>query len=191
MAFDDTEIEIKLAASEVDFERVQSALAATASLKSETDQSDHYFVPKNSSYLTERYPYEWLSVRDRGAKATVNYKHFYPEGAEHHSHCDELDVPIGDVGRMIQLLERAGFELVVTVRKRRQMYAVADDFEVSLDVVDDLGHFIEIEAIRDQGGVEKTREAVITYATSLGLSIQAVDPRGYPYQMLRQKGLVG
>lgn len=190
MAFNDTEIEMKFAVGVEEFENIRSALAATGTRESESQQCDHYFVPRHRSYLEQQFPFEWLSVRERGDGALLNYKHFHPEGAEHHSHCDEIEVSTADAAKTIRLLDALGFTRVVIVRKHRVVYTVAGDYEVSMDTVDELGQFVEIEAIRDQGGVAKTRKAIADFALSLGLGAETADPRGYPYQLLRKKGCV-
>jgi predicted adenylyl cyclase CyaB len=190
MAFDDTEIEMKFPVTAEQFEKLRAAVAASGVLRGETGQCDEYFVPVDGSYLAQEYPYEWLSIRQRGDRVLLNYKHFYPEGAERHSHCDEIELPVGDMSKAGKLLEALGFTRAVTVRKQRVVYTISDDHEVALDSVDELGHFVEIEALRDMGGVSETRRSVAELARTLGLDVQAADPRGYPYQLLRKKGLV-
>jgi predicted adenylyl cyclase CyaB len=190
MAFDGIEVEIKLAVTRAQFEAVREAMATKGIEAGESDQLDHYFVPKDNSYLSVRFPYEWLSVRERGGSALINHKHFHPEGAEHHTHCDETELSVSDPKAASGMLEALGFTRAVTVHKHRLTYRIRADFEVALDTVDDLGSFVEIEALRDQGGVEMTREAVVEFAKSLGLDIDVVDPRGYPYQLLLKSGML-
>ena len=63
-------------------------------------------------------------------------------------------------------------------------------FEISLDSVKELGHFIEIEAMKDFGGVEATREKLFEFAKNLGVDTSNLDLRGYPYQLMKKKGLI-
>ena len=65
-----------------------------------------------------------------------------------------------------------------------------DEFEIALDKVKDLGLFIEIEAIKDFGSVEKTRRELFEFAKSLGINVKNVDKRGYPYLLMRKRGLI-
>jgi adenylate cyclase class 2 len=129
------------------------------------------------------------SASGSAGKVLLNYKHFYPEGAEHHTHCREIEVEVAAAGPAVRLLEALGFELVVTVRKVREQYRV-DGFEIGLDEVDGLGHFVEIEALHDHGGIAKTRAAVEAFSHQLGVDLSRTDPRGYPYRLLRAKGLL-
>jgi len=59
-----------------------------------------------------------------------------------------------------------------------------------LDSVKELGNFIEIETIKDFGTVENVRERIFEFAKFLGVDISEPDKRGYPYLLLKKKGLV-
>ncbi len=190
MAFADTEIEVKLEISEDQYRRLEIKLPSLGKKTEEAPHRDAYFSPHSAPYVNERYPFEWLSIRERGDRAFINYKHFFPEGAEHHTHATEINLPIEDPDRFASLLLAIGFEELVVVAKLRLAYLVDDLYEVSLDRVDGLGHFVEIEAMKDQGGIAKTRERLETLAADLDLGEAKADPRGYPYQLLRQAGRV-
>ena len=84
-----------------------------------------------------------------------------------------------------------GFREMVTVKKHRERFVFKGDFEICLDSVEDLGYFIEIESLRDFGGVEKTRGKLLEFAEALGLKDQRMDKRGYPYELMKKRGLLG
>ena len=52
------------------------------------------------------------------------------------------------------------FKKVITVDKTREIYD-CKDFEVVLDNVKNLGNFLEIEAKKDLGGLEKTKQSLL------------------------------
>jgi predicted adenylyl cyclase CyaB len=192
MAFDDKEVEIKLQITVADLRRIESRLAKVATPVGTTTQMDHYYSPQQRSYLEHKYPYEWLSVRERQSKCLLNYKHFHPEGAERHEYCDEYEIEIDNPETARKILEALGFEYLVTVKKARSEFVVDDELSIALDVVDNLGQFVEIEAIDDAGGgISGARMAVRKYAEEqLGLDLHSADPRGYPYQLLKKAGIV-
>lgn len=192
MAFDDKEVEIKLEVTAAELERVAAELARTAKPVKTATQTDHYYSPTHNSYVAHKYPYEWLSVRERQTKCLLNYKHFYPEGAEQHDYCDEYEVAIDDPDTARKMLEALGFKHLVTVKKTRSEFVVGTDFTIALDLVEGLGEFIEVEALHGTGsGVRGARTAVRTFAENqLKLDLTRADPRGYPYQLLRKAGKI-
>ena len=64
-----------------------------------------------------------------------------------------------------------------------------DEFEIGLDTVKDLGFFIEIESIKDFGSVEKTRKKIFEFAELLGID-HSRELRGYPFLLMKKKGLI-
>ena len=62
--------------------------------------------------------------------------------------------------------------------------------EIALDKVRELGHFIEIEAKKNFGSIEATREKLFQFAKDLGIDITKTDLRGYPFLLMEKKGLI-
>jgi adenylate cyclase class 2 len=188
MAFDNIEIELKFRVTENLFSSIRSLLSS--SFHGESRQVDHYFVPKWNNYLAHEFPFEWLSVRERGDKSVLNYKHFHPEGAEESTHCDEYECSIPDPGSLITILQAVGIDRVVTVDKTRQLYRL-EDVEVTMDRIQGLGAFVEIEATRKHGSIDGTRTHLMEIAERLGLIAPEaeVDYRGYPYLLWKLQGL--
>lgn len=76
------------------------------------------------------------------------------------------------------------------MEKERQIYVFENKFETALDKVKELGHFIEIEAIKNLGSVEKTREELHEFAERLGIDPSNEDHKGYPRKLMLKKGLL-
>jgi adenylate cyclase class IV len=110
MAFDTIEIEIKVKINSSEVAEVKSALNKVAQLSKTEHQIDTYYVPEHENYMAEKYPYKWFSIRSRGDKNILNFKHFYPEGAEKTTHCHEYETAISDAKNMHAILsELKGF----------------------------------------------------------------------------------
>ena len=77
-------------------------------------------------------------------------------------------------------------EKLVTVKKKRMVF-VKKDFEIALDKVDDLGYFIEIESLKDLGGVMKTRKRLIDFAKIIGIDKITNVAGGYAAEPMRKK----
>ena len=120
----------------------------------------------------------------------MNYKHFYPENAEAKTHCDEFETELGKSEQLEKLFSAINLQKLVTVEKERETYRFKDEFEIALDIVKDLGHFIEIEAIKNFGSVGAAREKIYEFAENLGIDVSKADKRGYPYLLMKKKGLI-
>lgn len=187
MAVDNVEIEVKIKlSSEIEYNLLKDSVNKISKFQSETFQIDEYFSPKSKDFLQEKFPFEWLSIRHRNDKSILNYKHFFPEGAEKHEYCNEYELTISDSEMMKKIFESLDIESKVIVEKKRQTYVYKDEFEIVLDEVKNLGFFIEIEAIKDFGGVELTRERLNEFVKELNINVNNIDYRGYPFQLLNK-----
>lgn len=75
-----------------------------------------------------------------------------------------------DSASMLQgILTAVDFEVVGSVHKQRERF-VRDDTVVTLDMVDGLGEFAEIEVQTDASGIEQAEEELAQIADELGLS---------------------
>lgn len=190
MSHNDTEIEIKIKIDGNVFSKVRKKLEQTAKFEKKVRQSDEYFTPAHRNFVEPKFPFEWMSIRKRGDKTILNYKHFIPEDAEVHTHCDEFETEIKNSEGLKKIFSAVNMKSLVTVDKEREVFIYNGEFEVALDIVKDLGYFIEIETMRDFGSVEEARKRLFELAKSLGVDTSNPDLRGYPYLMMEKKGLV-
>ena len=190
MAHGNQEIEIKIPVSEETFKSVREKLQKLATPSGSSRQVDSYFSPSHRDFMEPRFPFEWLSVRRRGDSAILTYKHWYPENQEISTHCDEFETPVNDPEQLERVLKVLDFRPLVTVEKTRETFRFEDRLEICLDDVKDLGFFIEIESMKNLGTVEETRKQLFGFAARLGLENTRMDKRGYPYELMRKKGLL-
>jgi adenylate cyclase, class 2 len=109
---------------------------------------------------------------------------------------EEIEIPFKEGAEsfrdLSRLFENLGFQPVATVRKRRTTFHLSGpphEIEVTLDHVDGLGDFAEIETIApDEAALPPAQAAVLALAAQLGL--EAVEPRSYLRMILeaRQDG---
>lgn len=189
MAHDGIEVEVKIPLSAKEFSQLKQALEARAKFEKKTLQVDEYYTPAHKNFLNFEFPFEWLSIRKRGDKAILNYKHFHPENVEITTHCDEFETEVKNIESLEKLLKALDFKQLVVVEKERELFN-AGDFEISLDSVRNLGYFVEIEALKSFGSVEDTRKKIFSFAQSFGLDVFSSDKRGYPFMLLKKKGLI-
>ncbi|MBW2977861.1 class IV adenylate cyclase [Candidatus Woesearchaeota archaeon] len=183
------EIEIKFKLDEDSFLKIKEKIKKISKFVKISKQKDEYFTPSHRNFMAVKYPFEWLSIRERGSKTILNYKHFYPENVKEFTHCDEVEHEVGDAAQLKKIFSALDFKSLVIVEKEREVYNY-NDFEIGMDTVKEAGHFIEIEAKKDFGSVEKTREKLFEFAKSLDIDISKADNRGYPYILMKIKGLI-
>lgn len=189
VAYSDIEVEIKIEVGRAEFEAAEAALRAGGKFVSESRQVDAYFNHPDRDFLTPRYPFEWLSLRRRGRKVLINYKHWHPENSLRTTHCDEFETEIDSADKQEKILLALGFRRLVTVDKTRRNYLWTGAFTVSLDRVKGLGFFIEIEAERPAGTPEQTAARLWEVVRELGITKYTENLRGYPYTLMERKGL--
>lgn len=190
MAHNNTEIEIKLKISQDEYLNTKNLLEKIAVFKKISKQSDQYFTPENKNFIEPQFPFEWLSLRSRGDKTIINYKHWHPENSKNVTHCDEFETEIDSLENIKKIFEVLNIKNLVTVQKERLVFEYQDEFEIGLDQVNDLGFFIEIETIKDFGSVDIAREKLFNFAQMLNLDISNPDMRGYPYLLLEKNNLI-
>jgi predicted adenylyl cyclase CyaB len=190
MAQDNIEVEIKVKISKDRFEKIKARVQKTAKFIKKTRQIDYYYnlLPKN--FLKPEYPYEWLSIRDRGGKLLLNYKYWYPPGAKHTTHCDEYETEIGDKEQLDRIFKALNITEIVKVDKTRRTYVYKNKIEIAMDKVVGLGYFIEAEALKNEGGIDKTYEKLAEFLKSLGVRKIVTVPGGYALAMMKKKGLI-
>jgi predicted adenylyl cyclase CyaB len=190
MAHDDIEVEIKLQLDKDSYQSVKEKLKALAEQKNTSHQIDEYFTPHHKDFLDYDYPYEWLRIGQRSGKTILNYKHWYPENECPFTHCDEFQTEVSCPERLRKIFKAIDMKPLVTVDKQRETFIYKDELEIVLDTVKDLGHFMEIETIKDFGSIEKAREQLFAFAKLLNLSTDKVVNRGYPYLLMDKLGLL-
>ncbi|HHI00055.1 MAG TPA: class IV adenylate cyclase [Thermococcus litoralis] len=82
----------------------------------------------------------------------------------------EIEVSIEDVDTYLELLSLLGFREVLTVKKTREKYYVEKGVTVTLDEVEGLGKFVEIEKLaKDEKEVQREVPRLMEILRSLGI----------------------
>lgn len=148
-------------------------------------QEDTYYVPAHRNFLDEAIISEWLRVRRTTDIATITYKRWLPIGAEVQTHCDEYEAVIAPVEAVEHMLRALDMRSIVCVRKKRSSWRLAQ-CEVSIDEVDQLGYFIELEFKGEYESVDQALLSLQAVLSSLEAEVSPQDRRGYPYHLLKR-----
>jgi adenylate cyclase class 2 len=164
------EIETKYPAP--DFARLEVRLNEMgAKLAEEHTEADHYFnAPDRDFAQTD----EAFRLRRIGAQNLLTYKG--PRAAGPTKTRLEIEVPVGDgdgpAGDMIRLVEQLHYRPVAVVRKQRRSYELQRDgfdLHVSLDDVEGVGRYAEVEIVAEETRSDAAKQVVLKIADELGL----------------------
>jgi adenylate cyclase class 2 len=179
-------IEVEIQVIIKDPENIEKRLNEVGKFVKSRKQIDKYFVPAHKDFFDIKdMPDEYLRVRYEEDKNHINYSflHFGEDGWLRNT--DEYETLVDKPEVAEEIFHKIGLVLKITVEKIRK-YFDCGDFEVTLDKIKDLGDFMEIEAKKDFGGVDKTRKACEDFLSSLNIEYDIQKEMGYP-RMLYKK----
>lgn len=140
----DVEIERKYKINEAIFEKIKkyfNDLGVDGKLEK---QNDIYFSPQHFPFFGGNIDNEALRIRILDDRNVLSYKKFYYATGEELAHSDEHEMEIDDVDKMKLILRDLRIDEAFTLKKDRIIYDY-EGIEVSLDIVDNLGYFVELE----------------------------------------------
>jgi adenylate cyclase class 2 len=140
----------------------------------EKNQSDYYYSPAHKSFVgTKKY---YLRVRQQSDGSAVFAFHDVINDLK----TEELEVDISDFVIFSEILKKLDCRLDCLVEKNRKIYR-NDNFEITIDQVNDLGSFIELEYAGSEVGDSLVQQYFNELITKLGLNREdLVAGVGYP-----------
>ena len=132
-------------------------------------QSDIYFAHPSRDFMKTD---EALRIREAGNEYTLTYKG--PKLDKLTKTREEIEIKLDDPAPMAGVLKMLGFMEVAPVVKTRSHYTLGD-YQVALDEVEGLGHFIEVEKHADSYKPEELVELL----KSLGVEESKMERRSY------------
>ncbi|OGI64973.1 hypothetical protein A3A95_02380 [Candidatus Nomurabacteria bacterium RIFCSPLOWO2_01_FULL_39_18] len=134
----------------------------------ELHQIDYVFAPKGTPYPDVPMGATVLRVRKQNDKYFFTLK--IPQSS--HQDCIEREMEIKDGAMMVEILELMKWDKLPTVDKKR-IKTSFKDMEIVLDVVEQLGEFIEVEKMvkhEDYEDRKKIQEELFDFLSTLGVS---------------------
>lgn len=190
MAKDNVEVEVKVRLTKSQFQKIRQQIKKTSKFIKTSHHIDTYYSPIHPNFLKPKHPYKWLSIRQRDKKVLLNFKHWYPEGAKHTTHCDEYETHFENKDQLGMILNALNINKLVTIDKKREVYIYENKIELAFDEVKTLGYFMEAESLNNTGGIEKTYKYLEDFVKSLGVKKVVTIPGGYAAELMRKKGLM-
>lgn len=182
-------VEVEIQVFIKDPEKIEKRLNEVGKFVKEKRQVDKYYVLPQRDFFAKDMPDEYLRIRYEEGKNHLNYSflHFSDDGWLKAT--DEYETLIDKPEVAEEIFERINLIQKVIVKKNRK-YFDCGDFEVTLDSIENLGEFMEIEAKKDFGGIDTTRKACEEFLKNLNVEYEIQKEMGYPrmlYKKLNKK----
>lgn len=157
------EIEIKVRVPDLGTIRERITVRGGVLTEQLTEHDSYYNAPHRDFGVTD----EALRLRRAGEKAIVTYKG--PKNTILGSKVrEELNLDISDPTAFDKIVTSLGFKPVAVVIKKREYYQY-QDFTISLDQVEGLGDFVEIELITENDA-ERAAKRIDNIAKEIGVT---------------------
>ena len=178
-------IEIEIQAIIKNPKEVERKLKKVGKFIKTKKQVDNYFVTPRRNFFAKEPPIEYLRIRYEKDKNHLNYSflHFGKNGWLRAT--DEYETLVDKPEAVEEIFKKIGLVPKVTVIKTRK-YFDCGNFEVTLDKIKGLGNFMEVEAKKDLGGIDKTRKACSDFLNSLNIKYEVKKDMGYPRMLYRK-----
>ena len=136
-------------------------------------------------FLSVRPVKEWLRLRSENGKYSITYKnwHYQKDGRSYHA--DEYESVIDNIKGLKKLFKALDFNTLTTVNKIRKTW-IYKDYEISLDTVENLGDFVEIEFKGESQNPDHKKISVemVEFLRKLDCGKIKKNNGGYPFLLL-------
>ena len=159
-------IEVEVKAKIDSFEEMEKRLENLGAIKSKKEfQEDIYFASPIVDFAQTD---EALRIRTTNNNIFITYKG--PKLNKDAKTRKEVEMNIESAGKAKDIFEEIGFKEVRTVRKNRQYYTY-ENFEISLDDVEGLNPYMEIEiSLEDGNDYDDAQKSIFELFEKLGIT---------------------
>lgn len=155
--------------------------------KKDISQKDTYYNAPHRDFVSVKYPFEWLRIRETQKGFSLDYKHFHPENVKVTDYCDEFETKVENVESLKKIMQNLNFKELICVDKNRSTW-IFKDVEIAIDDVKELGNFIELELKKEVDNPKEGKEYLYKILDELNAKVGEEDLRGYPFKLLANKG---
>lgn len=178
---DNVEMEIKVKLTKEEYEKMNKMLKSVGKFLLRSNQQDIYY---RSDYFGSD-SNKLLRLRLSGNKKVLTYKTY-----NNNIYCEEYEVEIDNSNNLMKIFDSIGLNKITEVKKERYIYSYQDKYEISLDKVDNLGYFIEIEVKETINDYFEEYDNLLKNSRNLGLNLNNIEQKRYP-QLMISKQLIG
>jgi predicted adenylyl cyclase CyaB len=149
-------------------------------------QDEIYFDNPYSSFIFlnssgHKDALKYLRLRTVDEIATLCLKEWIPDANNNLTSCIENETVVNK-NQMINILSSLGFTSQYHIKKKREDYYY-ENMKISIDEVETMGIFVEIEAITHDGNIEAVRNNIYSFLEQCGIHQVSVVERGYLFMI--------
>lgn len=174
---DNIEMEIKIKLTKEEYENLNKMMKSMGKFLLQSNQQDIYY---QSDYFDGNIN-TLLRLRTSGNKNILTYKNY-----NNKMYCEEYEVEIDNSNNLKKIFNFIGLKKITEVKKERKIYSYQDKYEVSLDKVDNLGYFIEIEVKETIKNHLEEYDNLLKNSRILGLNLNNIEQKRYPQLMMEK-----
>lgn len=180
------EVEIKARLKDVEAAK-QALRALGCELSAPIIQDDTTYVRNPGPVATYLNNPEFLRLRVEGDGRVLFTLKYHPGRADDLSGApEEHETVVGSREIMERMLSRIGFKEAVRTKKSR-IKTRHNNWEICIDEVDELGSFIEIEELAEEGvQIPRIHEAMRSFLAAIGVPVEEGGLQRYDILMLEK-----
>ncbi len=168
-------MEIKIKLTKEEYEKMKKMMKSIGKFLLQSNQQDIYY---GSDYFISD-SNKFLRLRLSGNKKVLTYKTY-----NNNMYYEEYEVEIDNSNNMMKILDFIGLKNITEVKKERMIYSYQNKYEVSLDKVDNLEYFIEIEVKGTINDFFDEYDNLLKDSRNLGLNLNNIEQKRYPQLMI-------
>lgn len=172
---DNIEMEIKIKLTKDEYNNLNKMMKSKGKLLLESNQQDIYYQSNYMNSIINKS----LRLRLSGNKNILTYKSY-----NNQMYCEEYEVEIDNSNNLKKIFDFIGLKKITEVKKERNIYSYQDKYEISLDKVNGLGYFIEIEVKGTIKDYLKEYNNLLIVSKKLGLNLNNIEQKKYPQLMI-------
>lgn len=178
---DSIEIEVKLEIEKNKYDGLIEYFKKENTKQINKKQHDIYFSPENPQFFGGDIDDECIRIRAQKDKYVLCYKKIYFGENESDIHIVEYETEVSNLEATINILKGVRINKICEVKKNRNSFIYKNLFEISLDEVEDLGYFIEIEIYDKDIPVKEANQLLLEFVKEMNLDITKRNLKGYSY----------
>lgn len=188
---DSIEIEAKLEIEKTKYEELMKYFMKENIKHTNKKQHDIYFSPQNPKFFGGDIDDECIRIRIQKNKYILCYKKIFFGEETADTHIVEYETEVSNLEATINILKGLRIEKICDLIKMRDSFIYKNMFEISLDAVENLGYFIEIELYDKNLSIKEGNRLLLNFIKEMNLDITKRNLKGYSYLMydkLNEKG---
>jgi adenylate cyclase, class 2 len=183
-------IEIELKFELKNTEEITRELKEKAEFLGEECQKDTYYIPIHRNFVKQNPVSEWLRLREVNNNTSINYKKWHFVENKKSVSCDEFESLVEKPDEIKKIFKNLDIKELIIVEKLRKSFKYKNA-TISIDHVNELGDYIEIEIMKDsREEIEMGKQEIYGIAKELDANLGEENNEGYPFILLKKKNLI-